>query len=145
MQSDTGIFIGLGANLDHPVHGSPLQTCEKALDALTASGVRVLARSPWYKSQPVPVSDQPWFINGVARVETALDAAGLLALLHAVEERFGRVRAELPLGEKGFVDSGLPLPSARPARYSQWGNIPALALALAALAFAWGAGLRNGN
>jgi 2-amino-4-hydroxy-6-hydroxymethyldihydropteridine diphosphokinase len=40
----------------------------------------------------VPRSDQPDFVNGVARVETSLDPAALLALLHRIEARFGRVR-----------------------------------------------------
>ena len=40
----------------------------------------------------MPPSDQPWFVNGVARVETALEPAALLAALHRVEAAFGRVR-----------------------------------------------------
>lgn len=86
------ILIALGANLPHPVHGCPRATCEAALAALEAAGVAVAARSPWYESAPVPASDQPWFVNGVARVETELDPAALLALLHDIERRFGRVR-----------------------------------------------------
>ena len=56
--------------------------------------MRTVARSRWYRSAPVPPSDQPWFVNGVAAVETTLDPAALLALLHSVEARFGRVRRE---------------------------------------------------
>lgn len=88
------ILIALGANLPHPVHGPPLATCEAALEALEAAGVAVAARSPWYESAPVPASDQPWFVNGVVRVETELDPAALLALLHRIERRFGRARGE---------------------------------------------------
>src|SRR5207237_2459085 len=46
----------------------------------------------WYLSEPVPPSDQPWFVNGVAIVETALAPAALLARLMSVERRFGRRR-----------------------------------------------------
>ena len=40
----------------------------------------------------MPPSDQPWFVNGVAAVATALAPAPLLALLHRIEAAFGRVR-----------------------------------------------------
>ncbi len=85
------ILIGVGANLPSAA-GSPRQTCEAALAHLGRLGVVVAARSPWYETAPVPVSDQPWFVNGVARVETALSPAGLLAALHLTEAAFGRLR-----------------------------------------------------
>jgi 2-amino-4-hydroxy-6-hydroxymethyldihydropteridine diphosphokinase len=85
------ILIGLGANLPS-VAGGPLDTLEAALRRLKASGVRIAARSRWYRTAPVPVSDQPWFVNGVARVETVLDPAALLALLRQIEREYGRQR-----------------------------------------------------
>ncbi|MCP5368108.1 MAG: 2-amino-4-hydroxy-6-hydroxymethyldihydropteridine diphosphokinase [Hyphomicrobiales bacterium] len=88
------VFIGLGANLDSPVHGPPRATCEAALAALAAAGVRILRRARWYRSAPVPSSDQPWFVNGVAEVAADLAPAELLARLHAVEDAFGRVRRD---------------------------------------------------
>ncbi|MFQ6017721.1 MAG: 2-amino-4-hydroxy-6-hydroxymethyldihydropteridine diphosphokinase [Kiloniellaceae bacterium] len=86
------IFIGLGANLPSPRHGGPQAACEAALDALRRAGLRIKRRSRWYRSAPVPPSDQPWFINGVAEVATDLSPADLLALLHRTERDFGRVR-----------------------------------------------------
>lgn len=87
------ILIGVGANLSSERFGAPFAACEAALKALnTANGVRVVARSRWFKSAPVPISDQPWFINGVARVETQLAPLALLDTLHAIEATFGRVR-----------------------------------------------------
>lgn len=87
------ILIGVGANLSSDRFGTPLEACEAALRELSAiSGVRVVARSRWFESEPVPVSDQPWFINGVARVETDLSPQALLDALHTIEARFGRVR-----------------------------------------------------
>lgn len=38
------------------------------------------------------MSDQPWFVNGVAAVSTGLNPAGLLSVLHEVEAEFGRTR-----------------------------------------------------
>ena len=86
------ILLGLGANLVHPRHGSPRATLEAALTAIEAAGARVAARSPWYRSAPYPPSDQPFFVNGIAALESDLPPAGLLALLHGVEAAFGRVR-----------------------------------------------------
>jgi 2-amino-4-hydroxy-6-hydroxymethyldihydropteridine diphosphokinase len=85
------ILIALGANLPSAA-GGPHQTLEAALKRLEASGVRILARSRWYRSAPVPVSGQPWFVNGVAWAQTALEPAALLALLQRVEGEFGRRR-----------------------------------------------------
>lgn len=86
------ILIALGANLPSTA-GGPLQTLEAVLKRLEARGVRVVARSRWYKTAPVPVSDQPSFVNGVARIETALEPSALLTLLRQVEAEFGRQRS----------------------------------------------------
>lgn len=87
-----GIFVAVGSNLPLAAGGSPLESCERALQALTDEPVDILARSPWYRSSPVPVSGQPDFVNGVVRVATPLGPGGLLAALHAVEDRLGRTR-----------------------------------------------------
>jgi|SRR5580658_427779 2-amino-4-hydroxy-6-hydroxymethyldihydropteridine diphosphokinase len=86
------ILVGLGANLPSPVHGAPLATLAAALNALRARGIEVVQRSRWYATAPLPVSDQPWYINGVAEVATDLAPAPLLSVLHALEAEFGRVR-----------------------------------------------------
>ncbi|MFM2045714.1 MAG: 2-amino-4-hydroxy-6-hydroxymethyldihydropteridine diphosphokinase [Pseudomonadota bacterium] len=89
------IYIGIGSNLSDAVHGGPREICTAALDHLGAEGVRITGLSPWYESAPVPLSDQPWFVNAVAAVETDRSAADLLGLLHGVEAAFGRVRREV--------------------------------------------------
>lgn len=86
------IVIGIGANLPNPRFGTPRQTCEAALTALEQAGVTVVRRSHWYRSAPVPPSDQPWFVNGVAILDTTLSPAALLAVLHRIEAAFGRTR-----------------------------------------------------
>ena len=85
------ILIGIGSNLPS-AYGSPLETCVAAVKSLDKFGVCVTRQSRWYKSAPVPVSSQPWFINGVAAVDSDLDPESLLEALHAVENRFGRSR-----------------------------------------------------
>lgn len=88
------ILIGLGANLPHPKHGAPRNTCEAALAALEAEDLDVVRRSRWYESAPVPPSDQPFYLNGVAELSTGLRPAALLDRLHGIESLFGRVRGQ---------------------------------------------------
>jgi 2-amino-4-hydroxy-6-hydroxymethyldihydropteridine diphosphokinase len=86
------ILIAVGANLAGPA-GPPLQNCLAALAALEGEGVRIVARSRWYRTPPWPTSDQPWYVNAVVAVGTPLDPPALLALLHRIEAQFGRVRS----------------------------------------------------
>lgn len=85
------VLIGLGANLPS-IFGQPPATLRAALDRLAEKGVRTVRRSRFWHSAPVPVSDQPWYVNAVAAVETDLSPEKLLAVLHEVEAEFGRVR-----------------------------------------------------
>jgi 2-amino-4-hydroxy-6-hydroxymethyldihydropteridine diphosphokinase len=89
------ILIAIGSNLPSPEFGAPRDTCEAALAALSHGGLRIVRRSRWFESAPVPLSDQPWFVNGVAVVETSLPPGDLLALLHETERNFGRERREV--------------------------------------------------
>ncbi len=87
------IYIGLGANLSHPIFGSPRSTLEHALTLLSAKKIGIKAVSPWYKTTPIPLSDQPDYVNAVAEIETALNPAALLACLQEIELFLGRVRS----------------------------------------------------
>jgi len=86
------ILIGVGSNRPHPPAASPRETIAAAMAALPGIGVRVVAQSSWYTSEPVPVSDQPWFVNGAAIVATALSPEALLDRMLALETAFGRIR-----------------------------------------------------
>ncbi len=87
------ILIGLGGNLPSETHGPARASCGAALEILESRGHRVAARSRWYESAPVPASDQPWFVNAVVAVETALDPAKLVAELLEIEKELGRQRS----------------------------------------------------
>lgn len=86
------ILIGIGANLLHPVYGEPLNSLKAAVDKLKETGLNVVRQSSWYRTEPVPVSDQPWFVNAVLEVSTDLSVPELLSHLHTIERDFGRVR-----------------------------------------------------
>lgn len=81
-------FIGFGSNL-----GDRVAACEEALARLAASdGVRVVALSDLFRSDPVGIVEQPWFANGVAEVESGLPPIDLLNRLIEIEAEMGRVR-----------------------------------------------------
>lgn len=60
--------------------------------ALGARDIQVITVSPWYESEPVPRSDQPWYVNAVASLTCRHAPGELLAILHEVEAAFGRLR-----------------------------------------------------
>jgi 2-amino-4-hydroxy-6-hydroxymethyldihydropteridine diphosphokinase len=86
------ILIGIGGNIGSPQFGQPRDTLTGALAALERKGIGIAARSGWYRSEPVPRSNQPWFVNAVASLTTELQASDLLAVMQAIETSFGRVR-----------------------------------------------------
>jgi 2-amino-4-hydroxy-6-hydroxymethyldihydropteridine diphosphokinase len=88
------ILVGIGGNLDSPRYGSPHATLSAALAALEDVRIGILSRSGWYRTQPVPPSDQPWFTNAVISLATSLGAEDLLGALQTLERRFGRRRGE---------------------------------------------------
>jgi 2-amino-4-hydroxy-6-hydroxymethyldihydropteridine diphosphokinase len=91
------ILVAIGANLPAQDGAPPLLTCQRAAIALDALvGLRLVALSAWHVTRPVPVSDQPDYVNGVALLRASgaePDPAALLAELHAIEARFGRQRS----------------------------------------------------
>ena len=79
-------YLGLGSNVgDRRAH------LQAAVGALGAHGVRVLASSSTYDTDPVgEILDQREFLNACLRVETALEPEALLDACKAVERELGR-------------------------------------------------------
>lgn len=86
------ILIALGSNLVSPAFGTSEKLLEASLRTMEKHGISVLRCSSWFRSAPVPASDQPWFVNGVVEVSTNLGPEGLLQALHAIEAEYGRIR-----------------------------------------------------
>lgn len=78
--------------MELPGVGDPRNVMAAALQVIDANVITVTARSPWYRSAPIPPSGQADFINGVISLETGLDAGSLLAAFHEIEAQFGRRR-----------------------------------------------------
>ncbi|MEK9925727.1 MAG: 2-amino-4-hydroxy-6-hydroxymethyldihydropteridine diphosphokinase, partial [Alphaproteobacteria bacterium] len=66
--------------------------CEAAIAMLVDHGIRRDRQSRWFETAPVPISDQPWFMNVVLLAHTALSPEETLEQLHAIESQFGRTR-----------------------------------------------------
>jgi 2-amino-4-hydroxy-6-hydroxymethyldihydropteridine diphosphokinase len=80
-------YIGIGSNLDDRVH-----QCEEAIaEILKVDRHTLLAKSSFFKTEPVGYTLQDWFINGVVKVETDLEASDLLQSLKTIERQLGRV------------------------------------------------------
>src|SRR5579885_2842010 len=86
------VLIGIGGNLAAPGFASPLATLTAAVAELPRFDVHIVKLSHWYETEPVPRSDQPWYVNAVAVVETGLSASELLAALIRLEASFERRR-----------------------------------------------------
>jgi 2-amino-4-hydroxy-6-hydroxymethyldihydropteridine diphosphokinase len=88
------ILVALGANLPSPDGALPLAACRAAAAALDAlPGLRLVGLSRWFITAPVPASDQPDYVNGVARLRGEADPAALLAALQGIEAAAGRARS----------------------------------------------------
>lgn len=91
-------YLGLGSNV-----GDRRANLQAAVDLLPSHGVRVVASSSTYDTDPVgEILDQPAFLNACLRVETELDPLALLDACKAVEQERGRVLADEP----GYVKHG---------------------------------------
>src|SRR3982751_4246836 len=111
-------YLGLGSNVgDRRAH------LQAAVDALPAHGVRVLASSSTYDTDPVgEILDQPEFLNACVRIETALEPEALFDACKAVERELGRAAGGprhgprpidvdvLLLGDAGHASERLALP-----------------------------------
>ncbi len=81
-------YIGIGSNL-----GDRSRQCRQAIDEVDrVPGCRVTGYSSLYRTEPVGVDSQPWFLNAVIEVEAGIPARVLLDHLLAIEEGMGRRR-----------------------------------------------------
>jgi 2-amino-4-hydroxy-6-hydroxymethyldihydropteridine diphosphokinase len=122
-------YIALGSNL-----GDRPGRLAEAVAAMTRlPGVQSVEASPTYETEPVggPAGQGP-FLNGVAEVQTTLDADALLTQLHAIEADAGRDRTAEPgknqprcldldiilFGDAVIASPGLTVP--HPRMHERW-------------------------
>lgn len=81
-------YLSLGSNL-----GDRQAQLREAIARLAAVG-RVLKVSPFYETEPVEFTEQPWFLNCAAELETALPHEEFMRELLRIESEMGRRRAQ---------------------------------------------------
>ena len=81
-------YLSLGSNV-----GDRVAHLRDAIARLESIG-RVVSVSSFYETEPVEVTDQPWFLNGAVGLETALTAEQLMAELLQIEQEMGRRRIQ---------------------------------------------------
>lgn len=87
------VFVGLGANM-----GDPADQLRAAVVRL-GEQIDVAVVSSLYRTEPVGLREQPFFLNAVLRGRTQLDPPALIALFGAIEEEMGR-RRHVPMGPR---------------------------------------------
>ncbi len=87
------IFIAIGANLVPKGYDDLHKALEDAVVQLCNTQLELLARSDWFVTKAVPASDQPDFLNAVLSMTSQQNARETLAILHRLENSFGRQRA----------------------------------------------------
>jgi 2-amino-4-hydroxy-6-hydroxymethyldihydropteridine diphosphokinase len=92
------VYLSLGSNL-----GQREKQLRAAIERLGAVG-RVVSISSYYETQPVEVTDQPWFLNCAVALETTRSPEQLLNAILAVERDMGRERTRTKGPRKIDID-----------------------------------------
>ena len=85
------ILIAIGSNLSSELYGNPLNNCLSAIDFL-GKKFKILKISKFYKTEPIPQSSQPWYVNGVICISTDKSPDEILEELLFIEKKFKRTR-----------------------------------------------------
>ena len=89
------IIIGIGGNLYSSNGLHPIEIGKKAIKAMKLMSINVEKQSNWYRSDPIPKSDQPKFFNSVIIAKTILNELEVLKSLHKIEDNLGRLRKNI--------------------------------------------------
>jgi 2-amino-4-hydroxy-6-hydroxymethyldihydropteridine diphosphokinase len=81
-------YLSLGSNV-----GDRAGQLQEAIARLSAAG-RVVAASSIYETEPVEFTQQPWFLNCAAALETDQTPQQLMTAILAIEEEMGRRRVQ---------------------------------------------------
>ena len=85
-------FIAVGSNIDSPEGFNPIKNCNNAINELSKFNIKIIQKSSWYLSEPIPKSSQPKFYNSVLLCDANYNAQKVLKIIQIVEQKFGRVR-----------------------------------------------------
>jgi len=104
-------YLSLGSNLSSG-ENDRLANLKRAIELLRRAG-NATKVSSFYETEPVELTDQPWFINCAVELETALSPRELLDSALAIEREMGRDRATAPPKGPRLIDIDILLYDAR--------------------------------
>ncbi len=81
------VYLGLGSNL-----GDRAGHLEKVRQKLEEQHLKIRRASQIYKTEPVELTCQPWFLNQVLEIETLYPPCTVLDICRTIEQRMGRQR-----------------------------------------------------
>ena len=85
-------IIAVGSNIKSPEGFEPIKNCNKAINELSKFNIKIIQKSSWYLSEPIPKSSHPKFYNSVLLCNTNHSANKVLKIIQIIEQKFGRVR-----------------------------------------------------
>jgi 2-amino-4-hydroxy-6-hydroxymethyldihydropteridine diphosphokinase len=119
-------FLCFGSNT-----GDSIENLTAAAGRLQREGVRIIRRSSIYRTEPVGLKKQPWFLNQAIEIETGLSPFELLRAAKTIETEMGRksgrknaprpIDIDILLAEETIVqtkDLGIPHPRLTERRFA---------------------------
>jgi 2-amino-4-hydroxy-6-hydroxymethyldihydropteridine diphosphokinase len=82
------VYLSLGSNV-----GDKQANLEQAISQLGKLGT-VTKRSAFYETEPMEITDQPWFVNCAVELETELMPKQFIAAVLDIEREMGRKRTK---------------------------------------------------
>ena len=80
------VYLSLGSNIE-----DRRKYIEAAKKELLKLKIAIVKESSWYRTEPVGVKNQSWFLNQVIKIKTSLPPLKLLFFGKNIESKLGRV------------------------------------------------------
>ncbi|MEM9474458.1 MAG: 2-amino-4-hydroxy-6-hydroxymethyldihydropteridine diphosphokinase [Pseudomonadota bacterium] len=87
------LLVALGSNAP-PAGQTAEDVVSKAFEAMAAEGLHVVRKSALYRTPCFPAGAGPDYVNAAAVLHSEQPAAAVMAVLHRIEDRFGRERVQ---------------------------------------------------
>ena len=93
-------FLSLGSN-----KGDRLSLIQQAVSMLgNDNNIEIAATSSFYETEPWGRKNQPWFVNAVIAIRTALSPVELLRICQSIEAKLGRDRKKEEYWGQRLID-----------------------------------------
>ncbi len=90
------VYLSIGSNI-----GNKKENCNNGLNKIETSGAGIVtAVSRFYQTKPVDYTDQDWFVNIAAEIETVFMPEALLTELKRIERELGTINKEVRFGPR---------------------------------------------